>query len=172
MAAPEFVFEPLRERHDRASFSCGDAALDDYFQKRAGQDSRRRIARVLVTVDPTSGSIAGYYTLSAASFLREDLPDSLAKRLPRYPVPAALLGRLAVARQYQGVGLGALMLADAVKRVLRAGDVLAIYALVVDAKTEAARAFYERFGFQPFPDTPLRLFLPLEPVARSRRQHT
>ncbi len=83
------------------------------------------------------------------------------KRLPHYPVPAAILGRLAVDRRYQGRGLGALMLADAIKRLVRASESLAIYALIADAKNDGAKAFYEHFGFQAFPDASMRLFMPL-----------
>ena len=154
---PGVIFEPLAPHHDRTSFSCGEPALDDYLRERAGQDVRRKIARVFVAV----GLLAGYYTLSAASFFREDLPEGLAKRLPHYPVPAAILGRLAVDRRYQGRGLGALMLADAIKRLVRASESLAIYALIADAKNDGAKAFYEHFGFQAFPDASMRLFMPL-----------
>ncbi len=158
---PGVIFEPLAPHHDRTSFSCGEPALDGYLRERAGQDVRRKIARVFVAVDRTNGPLTGYYTLSAASFFREDLPEGLAKRLPHYPVPAAILGRLAVDRRYQGRGLGALMLADAIKRLVRASESLAIYALIADAKNDAAKAFYEHFGFQAFPDASMRLFLPL-----------
>ena len=158
---PGAIFEPLAPHHDRTSFSCGEPALDDYLRERAGQDGRRKIARVFVAVDRSNGLLAGYYTLSAASFFREDLPEGLAKRLPLYPVPAAILGRLAVDRRYQGRGLGALMLADAIKRLVRASESLAIYALIADAKNDGAKAFYEHFGFQAFPDASIRLFLPL-----------
>ncbi len=160
-AEPGVIFEPLAPHHDRTSFSCGEPALDDYLRERAGQDVRRKIARVFVAADRSNGRLAGYYTLSAASFFRQDLPEGLAKRLPHYPVPAAILGRLAVDRRYQGHGLGALMLADAIKRLVRASESLAIYALIADAKNDGAKAFYEHFGFQAFPDASMRLFMPL-----------
>lgn len=83
-------------------------------------------------------------------------------------MPAAILGRLAVDRRYQGRGLGELMLADAIKRVLRASEALAVHALVVDAKNDGARSFYERYGFVAFVDTPNRLYLPLDTVLRTR----
>jgi ribosomal protein S18 acetylase RimI-like enzyme len=113
-------------------------------------------------------AIAGYYTLSAASFARQQLPEAVAKRLPHYPVPAAILGRLAVDLRYQGRGLGELMLADAIKRVLRASETLAVHAIVVDAKNDRAKAFYERYGFVAFVDAPDRLSLPLESVLKTR----
>jgi len=89
------------------------------------------------------------------------LPTGIAKRLPHYPVPAVVIGRLAVARAFQGRGLGETLLLDAIGRVVRASTTIAAYAVVVDAKNDTARAFYERYGFRPFPSTPRRLFLPL-----------
>ena len=166
--AAAIVFEPLGPEHDRAGFSCGEPALDDYLRRRAAQDVRRRVARVFVALEGASGTIAGYYTLSAASFARQQLPEAAAKRLPHYPVPAAIIGRLAVDQRYQGRGVGELMLADAIKRVLRASEALAVHALVVDAKNDRAKAFYERYGFVAFVDAPNRLYLPLASILKAR----
>lgn len=162
------VFEPLGPEHDRTTFACGEPALDDYLLRQAAQDVRRRVARAFVALERASGTIAGYYTLSAASFARQQLPEAAAKRLPHYPAPAAILGRLAVDQRYQGRGLGELMLADAIKRVLRASEALAVHALVVDAKNDRAKAFYERYGFVAFVDAPNRLYLPLDTVLKTR----
>ena len=92
MNEPRLVIEPLGPEHDRASFSCGEPALDSYIRRQASQDARRRVAQVFVAVGNAPGEIAGYYTLSAASFEKDELPADLAKRLPHYPVPAAVLG--------------------------------------------------------------------------------
>ncbi|MGH6942736.1 MAG: GNAT family N-acetyltransferase [Geminicoccaceae bacterium] len=170
VAEAEFVLEPLAPAHDRSAFSCGEPVLDEYLRHRASQDVRRRVARAFVAVDRTDGTIAGYYTLSAASFSRRQLPEALARRLPHYPVPAAILGRLAIDRRCQGRGLGTLMLADAVKRVLRASETLAIHAIIVDAKNDRARTFYERFGFVAFTDAPDRLYLPLATALQGAAQ--
>lgn len=140
--------------------------LDAYLQRQASQDMKRRVAQVFVTLGEVRGSIAGYYSLSAASFRKEGLPPELSKRLPHYPVPAAILGRLAVDRSQQGTGLGALLLVDAMRRVLAASERIAVNALIVDAKNERAQAFYERHGFSPFLDERRRLFLPLETIAK------
>ena len=153
--------EPLGAHHDRASFSCGEPSLDRYIRRQASQDARRRIARVFAALGDPVQQIAGYYTLSAASFEKNDLPIDLAKRLPHYPVPAAVIGRLAVDLRSQGCGLGEALLLDAIHRVVRAGDTIGVYAIVVDALHERASAFYERYGFTPFPSAPRRLFLPL-----------
>jgi predicted N-acetyltransferase YhbS len=85
--------------------------------------------------------------------------------LPRYPVPVVLLGRLAVAKSHQNKGLGSLLLTDALQRVLQASQVMAVYAVVVDALNERAAEFYQQFGFIPMPSQPLKLFLPIESVA-------
>lgn len=162
MDEPPLLVEPLAKHHDRAAFSCGEAALDDYLRQRAAQDARRRVARIFVAVGDAPEKIAGYYSLSAASFEKDGLPTGLAKRLPHYPVPAAVLGRLAIDRAQQGHGLGEMLLLDAIHRVERASAAIAVYAVVVDAKNERARAFYERYGFRALADVPRRLFLPLE----------
>lgn len=162
MDEPALVIEPLRSRHDRAAFSCGESALDSYLQRQASQDIRRRVAQVFVALGDAPGKIAGYYSLSAASFEKDELPPALAKRLPHYPVPAAILGRLAVDRTCQERGLGETLLLDAIRRVVRASATLAVYAIVVDAKNDRTVGFYERYGFRPFATEQRRLFLPLE----------
>ncbi|HEY5225869.1 MAG TPA: GNAT family N-acetyltransferase [Methylovirgula sp.] len=166
MDEPALVIEPLGSHHDRAAFSCGEPALDSYLQRQASQDIRRRVAQVFVALGDAPGKIAGYYSLSAASFKKEELPPALAKRLPHYPVPAAILGRLAVDRACQGQGLGETLLLDAVRRVVRASVTLMVYAVIVDAKNDRAVAFYERYGFRIFASIQRRLFLPLETFER------
>lgn len=162
MGEPSLVIEPLGAHHDRTAFSCGEPALDSYLQRQASQDVRRRVAQVFVAVGDAPGKIAGYYSLSAASFEKDELPPALAKRLPHYPVPAAVLGRLAIDRAQQGRGLGETLLLDAIRRVVRASTKIAVYAIIVDAKNEHAQAFYERYGFRAIAGEPRRLFLPLE----------
>ncbi|MEI8326286.1 MAG: GNAT family N-acetyltransferase, partial [Betaproteobacteria bacterium] len=109
------------------------------------------------------GQIAAYYTLASASVLLADLSEALAKRLPRYPsVPAVRMGRLAVDQAFKGQGLGAALLADALRRAVTAE--IAAYALVVDAKDETAARFYAHHGFIALPEQPLFLFIPLATV--------
>lgn len=162
MDEPSLVIEPLGAHHDRTAFACGEPALDAYLQRQASQDIRRRVAQVFVALGNAPGRIAGYYSLSAASFAKDELPAALAKRLPHYPVPAAVLGRLAVDREQQGRGLGEMLLLDAIRRVVRASTTIAVYAIIVDAKHERAQTFYKRYGFRAFASEPRRLFLPLE----------
>lgn len=150
---------PLAKAHDRKAFGCGQAELDDWFTRRAGQDERRNLARVFVALDPALG-VVGFYSLSAFTLALEDLPEELAGKLPRYDaIPAALVGRLARDLRVRGQGVGELLLADAVQRILGVGENLAVFAILVDAKDDAARTFYESLGFRPFPSRPNRLFL-------------
>ncbi|HEX4112575.1 MAG TPA: GNAT family N-acetyltransferase [Stellaceae bacterium] len=151
--------EPLGKHHDRATFSSGQPDIDDWFQRRAGQDERRNIARVFVAVDDELG-LVGFYSLSSFSLAMSDIPADLACKLPRYDtVPAALIGRLARDARVRGRGVGDLLLADAIRRTIGTARSLAIYVIVVDAKNERAVRFYRRYGFRPFPLNPSRLFL-------------
>ncbi|MBV9537427.1 MAG: GNAT family N-acetyltransferase [Acidisphaera sp.] len=159
-----FVIEPLGGAHDRSGFACGVAALDRYFREQVTQDIRRRLTNCFVAVDP-QGVVAGYYTLAATSLPMTDLPPEESRRLPRYPVlPAALIGRLAVAAGFRGQGLGGGFLVDALARSLRSEP--AIYALLVDAKDAAAERFYVHHGCRPLASRPHSLFLALAAAAR------
>ncbi|WP_235263386.1 GNAT family N-acetyltransferase [Nitrincola sp. A-D6] len=157
------IIRPLDGDHDRSGFHCGVASLDDYIQKQARQDVKRRISRVFVaTTMEQPNSIVGYYTLSTLSIELSQLPQALARKLPRHPVPAALLGRLAVNQAAQSHGVGQMLLVDAIKRTLAVSDEIAIYAMVVDAIDERAQHFYEQFGFSLLSSGNQRLFLPLK----------
>ena len=114
--------EPLGPEHDRSAFSCGEPALDRYLREQAGQDARRRVAAPFVA--STDGmKVLGFYTLSATSIQLADVPVALAKKLPRYPrLPATLLGRLATDLSARGVGLGRLLLVDAIARAVRSAS--------------------------------------------------
>ena len=162
--AEDFVrVEVLGPQHDRASFESGVEPLDRYFRTQAGQDARKNMAAPFVLVLP-DGAVAGYYTLSSTAVNVGDWPAATVRKLPRYPViPATLLGRLAVDRRYQGNGSGRFLLADALFRSVRSE--IASFAIIVEAKDENARRFYERESFLPFPDQPLKLFRPMADIA-------
>ena len=156
--------EPLGPQHDRSAFDCGTEALDRYLRTQAGQDARKHLAAPFVLVLPDD-SIAGYYTLSATALKLAELPETTIRRLPRYPlIPATLLGRLAVDRQFQGRGYGRFLLADALWRASLSE--IASFAVVVDAKDDAARRFYERESFLPLADQPNKLFRPMADIKR------
>ena len=155
----EISIEPLGKHHDRKTFCCGQPALDDWFRHRASQDEKRNVARVFVAVTPDLGVI-GFYSLSSLSLSLESLPEEVAHRLPRYDaIPAALIGRLARDERVRGSGVGELLLADAIQRILGAGRSMAVFAIVVDAKDDRAVDFYQAFGFRVFPLQTKRLFL-------------
>ncbi|MGB8931491.1 MAG: GNAT family N-acetyltransferase [Anaeromyxobacteraceae bacterium] len=160
-------FETLSSRHDRGrrTFASGVAALDEWFRTRASRDQRRHVAQVFVALDDDSGPV-GFYSLSMFTLALESLPEPLAHRLPRYDaIPAALIGRLARHERAKGSGVGDLLVADAVKRVLSASESVAAFAIVVDAKDDRSRRFYESHGFISLPSRPQRLFLLTETAA-------
>ncbi len=163
-----YRFELFGERHKplRASFSCGEGALDQYLKTRARKEMDHRIAVVYVLYDESEGRIAGYYTLSSLSI---ELPEHMRKGLAKYPAyPATLIGRLAVDHSYQGQGLGKRILLDALGRALAGSRTVASYAVITDAKNEQARDFYSRYGFAPLSTAcgGNQLFLPMGTVER------
>jgi GNAT superfamily N-acetyltransferase len=148
--------------HDRQGFECGVPALDEYLHRFAEQHRRRGISSVFVLTDSAQPErILGYYTLSAAEVDGLRLSEAERKKLPRYPVPCFRMGRLACRLDQQGRGLGKVLLGCAVDRCLKARQQVAAYALVVDAKDDAAKAFYLHFGFKALLDAKLTLYLPL-----------
>ncbi len=170
MTAP-FRIELLSGDHDRSRFSSGSAPLDRYFREQASQDIKRRIASCWVALSAETKEVAGFYTLAAASIALDTLAAETIRKLPRYPVvPAALLGRLAVAGNYQGKGLGGVLLSDAVLRVARAE--LGVFAMLVEAKDAAAQRFYEHYGFTLLPGDELRLCLPIALALRQFETRT
>lgn len=162
MSRAPFELALLNGAHDRTTFNSGSAPLDRYLREQVTQDVHRRVAACFVAT--TDGKcIAGYYTLASASLLLAELPASTGKKLARYPtVPAVRMGRLAVDQGFKGQGLGSALLADALGRA--AGSEVAAYALMVDAKDDAAANFYRHHGFIAPPDSPRTLFLPLATV--------
>src|SRR5262245_17986551 len=145
---PDLRIEPLGAHHDRDGFSCGVDSLDRYLRTQAGQDVRRKANGVFVLVEPGKPKVVlGYYTLSAAGLPPGDIPPAARKHIPRYPLVATLLGRLAVSEARQGERLGAVLLADAVRRAYASASSVGSLMLVVDAISERAVAFYEGNGF-------------------------
>ena len=159
-----FRVEVLGPGHAREGFSCGVAALDVYLVRQANQDIRRRVSACYVAVEVSSNRLAGYYTLAAGGVPLTDLPDALTKHLPRYPsVPVVRVGRLAVDQAFQGQKLGGALLADAAVRAMRSE--VAVYALVVDAKDDAAAEFYRHHGFESFGSNARQLIVSLKHFA-------
>ena len=160
-----FTIETLSSRHDRSAIRCGVEPLDRYLAHQASQDVRRRVSACFVAVETGAQTVAGYYTLAASSIPLPDIASDTARKLPRYPlVPAVRIGRLAVAEAHCGKGLGTALLVDGMTRTVRA-EIMA-FAMVVDAKNDAAAAFYQHHGFVAFASAPRVLYLPLAEIAR------
>lgn len=165
MAEP-WRIESLTRRHERASFACGAAPLDDYLKKYARQNADLDYGRTFVLVREGESRVFGYYTLSAGAVARENLPAEETRRLPKYPAPVAHLGRLAVDREAQGQGLGGLLLADALRRAWQVSKDLALYAVDAIAKGKRAKDFYRSHGFHELRDDPLHLYLSMKTISK------
>jgi GNAT superfamily N-acetyltransferase len=161
---PPWIIELLNRQHDRGSFDCGDASLNDWLKLRAGLFAKKDLARTYIASRRNKRDVVGYYAISAHRVSYESLPADQAKRLPRIDVPVVLLGKLAVARSMQGQGLGSFLLLDALRRTLRLADAIGIRAMEVDAIDEAARQFYLKFGFVSLADSADHLFLPVHVI--------
>lgn len=161
--ATGYRFEPLGDQHDRTAFSCGNAALDAYFKgDPIRQDVSRRVANAFV-LTPDGKFVAGFYTLSPLSILSVDLPVSLAKKLPKRPIGATLIGRMGRDLSVRGGGVGEMLLMDALYKAWQASKLVSSWAVVVDAK-EGAREFYIKNEFIPFVTQPARLFLLMKKI--------
>ena len=163
--APLHRPEPLGAHHRVTEFDCGAPALYEFLVHHALGSQQSGTARTFVAT--TAGQVAvGYYSLAASQILYADAPARLQKGAPRHPIPVVLLARLAVDRAWQGRGLGAGLLRDAIIRVLTASEGVGVRALLVHAKDEAAKAFYERYDFTPLPGYPMHLVLLLKDARR------
>ena len=162
--SPEYVV-PLKKRHDRSDFDCGNEELNRYLKQQARQDAEKYVAAPFVLVESDGPVVRGYYTLSSSRIPLDDLPTELAKKLPRYSsLPVTLLGRLARDKNISDKGIGEFLLLDALHRSLQHAQHIASMAVIVDAKNAEAEGFYKHFNFLPFQLAPLRLFLPMKQI--------
>jgi GNAT superfamily N-acetyltransferase len=158
--------EGLQRTHDVDEFDCGREALNRFLARYALQNQQAGASRTYVAL--AGGVVAGYYTLVGGQVEYTFAPERLTKGLARHPVPIMLLARLAIATLWQGKGLGAGLLKDAMQRTLQAADIAGIRAFAVHAKDDAARSFYEHFGFSPLPSDPYHLFRLLKDIRAGR----
>ena len=149
--------EPLAPAHNTHDFGCGVESLNLWLQKHAAQAGAVGSARTFAIHDNEQDRVVGYHALTAASVTHNEATARAAKGMPRHPIPAALLARLAVDTTVQGRGIGAWLLRDAMLRTLSAAESVGIRVLLVHAIDEGARGFYERHGFEPSPTDPLNL---------------
>jgi GNAT superfamily N-acetyltransferase len=151
-------YEP--SRHDTSAFESGSEALDRWLVRYAGQSERRDAARTFVMAD--AGAVIGYYALLAGELEHGEATEQTRRGLSRrYPIPVAILARLAVDRRHQQRGLGAMLLRDALERVVLASEELAVRAVVVHAIDQRAARFYEHFGFRALSSRPRTLMVTL-----------
>jgi GNAT superfamily N-acetyltransferase len=156
-----WIILPLSEEHDRSRFDCGEASLNDFLKQYARQNEEKGVGRTFVLTREGEQRVLGYYTLAAGEVARDKLPPKAAKKLPKYPVPVVVLGRLAVDLSVQGEKLGRVLLKDALHRVLAVSQQIGCYAVLVRALNTKAAEFYAKFSFEPLPGNPLELYLPL-----------
>jgi len=150
---------PLTGSHDRQGFDCGRQELNDWLRQAARQHQDKGLSKTFVAIrEDAPEHICGYYALTLAELENRHLPEAWRKKLPRR-IPGVRLGRLAVGKQYQGKGLGELLLVDALRRARRIYTEAGGIGLFVDAIDEQAAGYYRRFGFEASPDNPLLLFL-------------
>lgn len=157
---------PIEPTDTTSGFESGEASLDRYLTDRALTNHLADLARCYVCVDGESNRVVGFYTLSAVAVEHADLPGRVRRNAPN-PVPAVLLGRLAIDRKAQGTGLGRLLVRDAILSTLAAADRIGVRLLIVHALHEQATAFYSTLGFRPSPTDPLHLYLLLSDARSS-----
>jgi predicted N-acetyltransferase YhbS len=150
---------PLAARHELEQFSSGAPPLDEWLKRRARQNEIGGASRTYVICE--GRRVIGYYSLAAGSVLREAATGRVRRNMPD-PVPVALLGRLAVDSGWQGKGLGAALLRDAVLRVVGAAGSIGVRALLVHAISDEAKSFYERFGFRASATDPMTLMITID----------
>lgn len=158
-----FQIEPLDRRHDRAHFNCRNSNLNEYLRKFARQNDDNNISKTFVAIDKQN-VIKGYYCISTSEASFAELPEAIKKSLPQYPIPAALIGRLAIDKSVQGCGLGGRLLIDALVRIAGASEQIGIKVIVVDAIDEKAKEFYQHYGFEEVHDKPGKLVLAIETI--------
>jgi len=157
--------ERLTAHHQREGFDCGNAALNEFLQRQAGQLARRGFAKTYVALADDGLAVVGYVSVSAGQAETRQLPTQL--KLPRYPAPLLRIGRLAVDLRQQGQGTGQRLVSFALQLALDFSQQVGLFAVVVDAKHDRAREFYETLGFMATLDDPLCLYLPISTLQKT-----
>ena len=149
--------EKLKRRHALESFGCWEESLNRFLIQFAYPSQQTNVSKTYVGL--ADNEIIGFYTLVVGEVSYRDPPERLKKGLARHPLPLMLLARLAVSRTWQGKGVDAGLLKDAIQRTLQAADIVGIRAIATHAKNDSVRAFYEHFRFIQSPTDPLHLFV-------------
>jgi GNAT superfamily N-acetyltransferase len=156
--------EPLGAAHELVSFDCGEPELDTWLKRRALPNEVAGASRTYVVCD--SDRAIGFYSLATGAIMRARATGSVRRNMPD-PIPVMIIGRMAVDRAWQGRGIGRAMLQDAIKRTLQAASLAGIRAILVHAKSDAAKSFYEACGFRGSPVEPLTLMITVAEAARA-----
>ena len=156
--------QKLSAEHDISAFDCGEPALDAWLRRRALQNEASGASRTYVVC--AGRRVAGYYTLAVGAVEHVRAPGRVKRNMPD-PVPVMVLGRLAVDKNSQGRGIGAGLLRDAILRTVQAAEIAGIRAILIHAKTEDAKRFYERFGFVASPVDPLTVMITLTEAVKT-----
>jgi GNAT superfamily N-acetyltransferase len=159
---PDLRIEKLRATHELSSFDCGSPPLDRFLKSHALANARSGSAQTYVAVSPAG--VLGFYSLAAGEVAYDGAPERLTKGRARHPVPVIILARLGVARTHQGLGLGSGLLMDAFRRARDAAEIAGIRAIVVHAKDEVAKRFYQHAGLEPFHQHPFTLYLLMKDI--------
>lgn len=162
MTLPAWREEAIAKAHDRKSFDCGDAALNNFLQRYARQSHEQNASKTFCAIDPIDpGRVLGFYTVTPSAVAHADAPAALTRGLAQHEVAGFRLARLAVDRRVAGHGLGGQLLATAALRCLRIADEVGGTVLIIDAKNERAALWYATYGAQALQDRPLTLVMSL-----------
>lgn len=160
-----FVIELLNKDHTIKKFTCGNETLNTYLKTKATQEIRKKITAVYIIRKKNQQNVIGFYTLSSSSIELTNLSADQIKKLPKYKsLPVILLGRLAVALQYQGKKIGEYLLLDSLIRSYNLSKQIGSYAVLIDAKDKNIAKFYKKYGFIPTKNEPLKLYLPMNTI--------
>lgn len=161
-----FVVEPfskLKDQINRDDFDCGNNHLNDFIKTKASQYEKNNLAKIYLAKEENTNIIAGYYSLSASSVELTNIPNKITSKLPKHSkLPVALLGKLAVNKIYQGQGLGAFLLMDALDKIIKISSELGYFAVEVDAIDESAKTFYLKYGFESLLDDDKHMYITIK----------
>ncbi len=167
---PQIVVELLDKSHDRKSFRCKDESFNDFLTQRARKHAQQNFSKTWVAVEKGSTRILGYITVSMGSVALETADEAVVRSLPKYPIPVAHIGKLAVDQGQESKGIGSLLLRFAIERVIETSESIGVYAIELEAKTEAARRWYLARGFLPLKENTNLLYIPLETVKQAKAE--
>lgn len=167
----ETRIEHLTTKHEKETFDCGKAPLNSFLRQYAVSNNERGLSRVYVAVRGTEQKVLAYYASSTGTFLRDHLPPDDQTGLPRYPLPTAHLGRLAVDLSSRGQRLGELLLFHFLKTASKVAERIGVFAADLFAKDDDAKRFYLKYGFIPLQDNPFHLYLPMTTVRAMFQQN-